>query len=556
MPMPVTYRQPAAGEGFLRWLGPMFYKEARVASRRGRTFWLRIAYVTALALYTGVVFRGITVGATSVSDYGMRMAQVGREVVAHVVLFQFFAAQIVAVVIMSTSLNGELERRTLMPLLSTPISPRQILLGKLAGGLLELLLLLATSLPVLALVRIFGGIDWIIPLSGLLAVMLTALGNGLLAMAISARWRHGGGSTLLALVAAGAWTPLAAPLMFSVFGHEHLIFWCSALLVGAGAIPIFWMLACRNFNQMIEQQVGRPHERHLHKAQQAEPALRRMSAEAVVAAPAAKAAPAPPKARALADVGRWPLWWLAWRRLGGIGHPAALAGVAAAVAVLVLDLVCWRGFTTDLRLHSVVLPALTGLAAGVVAIISAAAVSCDLESQQWLVLLTLPQGRWRLLLTRGAVALVAAGPLLLLLVLHPLPLVLLGARPWSFLAELLAMALAGIVFAGSLGMYLSGRTGRTGRASLLTFGLLAAGWLLLPHLATLAERGLELPAGSLRSWAELPNPLAHVSDLARGEIRSNWPLPQWLARLAVEGGYLALSAALVALAARRLRRPE
>jgi ABC-type transport system involved in multi-copper enzyme maturation permease subunit len=53
-----------------------------------------------------------------------------------------------------------LNHRTLDVLLTTPVTSLQVVAGKLASKLLVMVLLVLTSLPLLAVLRIFGGIDW------------------------------------------------------------------------------------------------------------------------------------------------------------------------------------------------------------------------------------------------------------------------------------------------------------------------------------------------------------------------------------------------------------
>ncbi len=57
--------------------------------------------------------------------------------------------------------------------MTTPINGLQIVMGKLLSKLLQLVLLLGISLPILAIVRVLGGVPWGYLLSGL-SITLTA----------------------------------------------------------------------------------------------------------------------------------------------------------------------------------------------------------------------------------------------------------------------------------------------------------------------------------------------------------------------------------------------
>jgi len=142
--------------------GPILGKELRVASRQRRHFVLRTVYVLVLSAFTLLVWLS-QVGTGSSADVGRtisRMSEAAKPTVASVAWFQFCMLQLVAVVLLSTAVSGEIRSRTLGVLMTTPIRPLQIVLGKLFSKLLQLLLLLALSVPVLSMIRLFGGVPW------------------------------------------------------------------------------------------------------------------------------------------------------------------------------------------------------------------------------------------------------------------------------------------------------------------------------------------------------------------------------------------------------------
>ncbi len=89
-----------------------------------------------------------------------RMPEASKEIATAIVWFQFIALQLIAVVMLSTSISGELYHGTLGVLMTTPISSTQIVLGKLFSKLLQMGLLLTITMPILAIVRVFGGVPW------------------------------------------------------------------------------------------------------------------------------------------------------------------------------------------------------------------------------------------------------------------------------------------------------------------------------------------------------------------------------------------------------------
>ena len=158
----------------LSWLtGPIFDKELRVSSRRKRNYTLRLIYVILLTFFIAIVWLSLVKSEGSSAYQKSRLALAGKTIVTTIVMFQFFA-QIIAVIMLSTSISDEIYHRTLGLLMTTPIGSLQIVMGKLLSKLLQLILLLAITLPLLAIVRIFGGVPWNYVLSSL-CITLTAV---------------------------------------------------------------------------------------------------------------------------------------------------------------------------------------------------------------------------------------------------------------------------------------------------------------------------------------------------------------------------------------------
>jgi ABC-type transport system involved in multi-copper enzyme maturation permease subunit len=159
----------------LSWLtGPIFDKELRVSSRRKKNYTLRLIYVILLTIFVAIVWLSVVRSEGSSAYQKSRMALAGKTIVTTIVTFQFFATQIIAVIMLSTSISDEIYHRTLGLLMTTPIGSFQIVMGKLFSKLLQIILLLAISLPLLAIVRIFGGVPWNYVLSSL-CITLTAV---------------------------------------------------------------------------------------------------------------------------------------------------------------------------------------------------------------------------------------------------------------------------------------------------------------------------------------------------------------------------------------------
>jgi ABC-2 type transport system permease protein len=172
--------------------GPVLDKELRISSRRKRNYVLRFAYVWLLTAFVAFVWL-VTVrigGSTSVTYQVSRMSVTGRYVTSTIIWFQFIAIQLVAVAMLSNAISDEIYHRTLGLLMTTPISSLQIVVGKLFSKLLQLVLLLAISMPVLAIIRLFGGVSWAYIVSGLGITMTAAIFAGSVSLFFSISNRH------------------------------------------------------------------------------------------------------------------------------------------------------------------------------------------------------------------------------------------------------------------------------------------------------------------------------------------------------------------------------
>jgi ABC-2 type transport system permease protein len=172
---------------FSRLTGPIFEKEVRVSSRRKRYYFLRFTYVVLLmAFVTFAWFVTVKIrGSASQVYQASRMSEAGKYITETIIWFQFITIQFLAAVMLSTSISDEIYHRTLGLLMTTPISSVQIVIGKLLSRLLQLILLLAISLPLLSVIRVFGGVPWNYVLSSLCITFTTAIFTGAISFLFS-----------------------------------------------------------------------------------------------------------------------------------------------------------------------------------------------------------------------------------------------------------------------------------------------------------------------------------------------------------------------------------
>ncbi len=182
--------------------GPLFDKELRVASRQGRSYLMRFVYAGLLTGFAAGVWYFFVAWDSrgSLANQMSRLAAAGTFITVTIVWFQFVTSQFLAVTLLSGAIGEEIRKRTLHVLAVTPMSGLQIVGGKLAGGLLRVVMLLAISLPLLALVRVFGGVSWDYIVSGMCVTFTALVFTGALSLLSSAFY-----GTVLAALVPGAW---------------------------------------------------------------------------------------------------------------------------------------------------------------------------------------------------------------------------------------------------------------------------------------------------------------------------------------------------------------
>lgn len=211
----LSYLEPVYGIA-----GPIFEKELRVSGRRRRTFILRFIYLAVLGGLVGMVWLSmLTIPSLSGSRaggaaYAYMMAEAGIILTGLIVWFQFIVLQVAAVVMLSTSISDEVYRRTLGVLLTTPITSPQIVLGKFLGKMLQIVLLLVISVPLLVVIRVLGGVTLDYVVSSSCVTLTTALLGGALSMFFSVGSRA---VPLIILKTVVAWLILfvLGPLVFA-----------------------------------------------------------------------------------------------------------------------------------------------------------------------------------------------------------------------------------------------------------------------------------------------------------------------------------------------------
>ncbi|MHC4639049.1 MAG: hypothetical protein ACYTBV_16350 [Planctomycetota bacterium] len=214
-----------AGRCFSFWwiTGPIFDKELRVSSRRRRNYLLRFVYLSLLTLFLTLFWLAILSESGNSAAYrASRMAEAGMGITAYIIWFQFLATQLVAVIMLSTSISDEVYHRTLGSLMSTPINSFQIVMGKLFSKLLQIIILLAISMPLLAIVRVFGGVQWNFILSSLCITLTMVIFVGSLSLYFSILNRRAYVVIILTFLTAGLLFAVLPMIAIAMRGLRYL----------------------------------------------------------------------------------------------------------------------------------------------------------------------------------------------------------------------------------------------------------------------------------------------------------------------------------------------
>jgi len=163
---------------------PVLTRELLVNLRSPRAFALQLIYVLFLSAVVYFYWPPESGGARQVGS------GVARRLFELFFLGQFFLVALVAPTFAAGSITGEKERKTYEMLLASPLQPGTILVGKLLSSLSYLVILILSSLPLMILCFLLGGILLSEIARAYLVLILAAGTFGLLSVACSSFFRR------------------------------------------------------------------------------------------------------------------------------------------------------------------------------------------------------------------------------------------------------------------------------------------------------------------------------------------------------------------------------
>lgn len=168
-------------------IGAIGVKELRGRMRGRRAFVILTIYLVLLGGFAWMVEliaeRAYSSGFGGTAAFAS--ASIGQSIFAALLMLETLQVAFLAPSATAGSISLEREKRTLDLLVVTPISSLAIVFGKLLSALIYVWLLIAASIPLTAVVFVYGGVAPEDVLRGYLVLIVTALGFGALGLLAS-----------------------------------------------------------------------------------------------------------------------------------------------------------------------------------------------------------------------------------------------------------------------------------------------------------------------------------------------------------------------------------
>jgi ABC-type transport system involved in multi-copper enzyme maturation permease subunit len=193
-------------------------KELRGRMRGRRAFVILTIYLLLLGGFAWMVelIMERTYSAGFGQSAAFASAQIGQVIFAALLMLETLQVVFLAPSATAGAVSLEREKQTLELLVVTPISSLAIVVGKLLSALIYVWLLIAASIPLTAVVFVFGGVAPDDVIRGYLVLVVTALGLGALGLLASSLVRRTQAATALSIFAV---------LFLSIGTVFLLIFW-------------------------------------------------------------------------------------------------------------------------------------------------------------------------------------------------------------------------------------------------------------------------------------------------------------------------------------------
>ncbi len=212
---PIRSIQGMPGTLSRMFLGAIFQREVRALGRRRMPYWVRFLYTLLLAGITALVFFAIW---DTSSSFGSSRQSVLEEIapamLATIAVVQMVALGMIAPVLTAGAIADEKRQRTLSTLLTTPLTSRDMVLGKLGARTVQLVILSLVPMPLLLALRVFGGVEAESIAASVLLGLTVGLLGACLALMFSIWHRRTPSIVFFAMCATVVLVFLPLPVMF------------------------------------------------------------------------------------------------------------------------------------------------------------------------------------------------------------------------------------------------------------------------------------------------------------------------------------------------------
>jgi len=532
------------------WLtGPIFAKELRVSSRRRRNYVLRFVYLAALTIFLVLIWLEQVKYSGSGLRRVSRMAEAGKLIIAVIVWVQFIAIQLVAIIMLSNSISDEIYHRTLGVLMTTPVNSFQIVMGKLFSKLLQLVLLLAITLPLLAIVRVFGGVPWDYVVSSLCVTLSTALFFGSLSLFFSIFTRRAYAViiiTILTLAFLFALLPFLVAIFWNAVTGDwpdnkltEIMFYPNPYVVqffdtavmqnprGGGWMGFLWsvhcgiILAASAFVLLLSTVLVR--KTALRQATgQLGPRRRRRRSRSKNAVGAELDRQSSGRVR---RINGSPTVWKELRTPLFRRHKV-LAYISIFIVLALLFVTYWffedENHLDEDEVQMMYVAIFMGIGMLFTIILPATCITAEKEARSWPLLLATPLSDAHILLGKFAGILRRCLPAWLLLFGHLLLFAAVGYIHPIAIAQIAIVVAWVVVFLGCTGLYFSARFRRSTTAVIMNFALAGVIWALAPFLLLLVCEVANFGQELTKIYTDT-NPFVHALVVIDGTTNTSRP---------------------------------
>ena len=143
----------------INWENPILTKELRTRMRGAKAFWILLLYLGLLSVILGGTYLTWLVGQERQGAYATQTYDMGRMFYGVIFAVQAALVGLITPALTAGALSIEREQRTFEALAVSPLSRRSIVLGKLTSSVGFVGLLLLSSLPLVALCFLLGGVS-------------------------------------------------------------------------------------------------------------------------------------------------------------------------------------------------------------------------------------------------------------------------------------------------------------------------------------------------------------------------------------------------------------